>query len=462
MVIKCFFDITSMKKIKLVSLSAMFLLIFAAILSFPYGVAHEEQANQVSPPVGFGPYLVGWINTNVPKTGGRTLPMSIHYPAINPGVGTNPNATEAPYPTLLFSLGHTGTIAQYQPFAARITSWGFVCVLVGSDLEAFATERATDLIDALNWLDEQNDNSSFKLSQLMDESKFGVLGHSMGGAATIMASGSEPRFKVSVSIAPYFSPVPAARTHVPILIVVGSKDTVCPHSIISYPIYKEANPPKLFLTLTGVDHLGIVFGFGCFKYVVSFLKLYLYEDQDYADFLYGTTAQQEIDDGKIKLMYDLRRITEHQVLINGALYTILTYSNSTLLNLVYNHTLNQLNFTVTGPPETTGIANITLPKQLVSEGYDIQVYFDGESYPFTLTQNYTCYFVYLTYTHDQHQITISFVDLTSRARSTPTPIWMQWWFWTTIGVAAVFSVIVVFRIRRKKVSSVQGSLGSCP
>lgn len=402
-----------MRKAKIFSLSAAFLLIFAEVTwSFPSGIAHGESASQVPPPEGFGPYSDGWINRDIPRTGGGILQISVHYPAISSGQEAEPNATEAPYPTLLLSPGYMMAKEAYWSFAGGITSWGFFCVIVASDPRAGESERANDLIDALNWLDEQNDNSSFELSQLMDESKFGVLGHSLGGTATIMASGSEPRFKVSVPIAPFVvSPGLAANIHVPILIVVGSDDTICPPNTMSYPLYNEGNPPKLFLNLTGVDHLGVVFGFMSFKYVISFLKLYLYEDQDYADYLYGATAQQEIDDGKIKLMYDLRRVTEHQVLSNGVLYTVLTYSNSTLLNLVYNQTLNQMNFTVTGPPETTGIANITIPKQLVPS-YDIKVYLDGESYSFTLTQNSTCYFVYLMYTHSQHQITISFVDLT--------------------------------------------------
>jgi len=409
-----------MKEIKLVSLSAVFLLIFAAMLSsFPYGAVQEEQASQVSTPVGFGPYLVGWINTDAPKTGVETLPISIHYPAINPGVGTDPNATEAPYPTLLFSLGFGAKIGDYSFFVTTITSWGFVCVLVGSDSQAWDSERSNDLVETLNWLDEQNDNSSFKLSQMMDESKFGVLGHSLGGAATITASGNEPRFKLSVPIAPYIlpgltvaTPESAADIHVPLLIVVGSSDQVSPPATMSSPVYGEGNSPKFYITITGVNHYSIVFNSRCLEYVVSFLKFYLHEDQEYARYFYGTPAQQEIDDGKIKLKYDLRKVTEYEVFSHGAKYTVLTYSDSTFLGLVYNQTLNQLEFTVTGPPDTLGTANITIPKQLTPKGYNITVYLDGESYPLAPTSNSTSYFVYLTYTHSQHQITIRFVDLT--------------------------------------------------
>lgn len=536
------------KLVKLVSFSAAFLLVFAAILSsFPYGAAYEEQESQVSPPVGFGPYSVGWIDTDVAKTGDGILEISFHYPAIAQGKETDPNATEAPYPTLLLSPGFETPIDDYRLFASRISSWGFICVLVGSVPESlFDLQRAKDLIYALNWLDEQNDNSSFKLSQMMDESKFGVLGHSLGGAATITVCGSEPRFKVCVPIAPGIPSMSAAYIHIPILILGGSKDTICPPNTLS-SIYNKGKPPKFFMVLTDVYHHNIVFGFKCFKYVVSFLKFYLYEDQDYARYIYGTPTEQEIDDGKIKLEYDLRKITEYEVFSHGVNYTVRTYSDSTFLDLVYNQTLNQLDFTVTGPPETPGTANLTIPKQLAPEGYNITLYLDGESYSFTPTNNSTSYFIYLTYTHSQHQITIRFVDLTppslsitspsensevnsssvtvswigsdnasgiehhevkldenswidvgtntlhiftgvaegnhtihvkavdkagnptevqvsftvKTAVSTPALVWMEWWFWAIICVAVVFSVVVVvFRARRKNVSSVQSSIGS--
>lgn len=531
--------------VKFVSLSAAFLLIFAATLSsFHHEAARGEQEPVASPPVGFGPYSVGWIDTDLLKTTGGMLQISIHYPAINQGKETDPNTTEAPYPTLLFSPGFGMAIDNYRPFASRISSWGFVCVLVGSVPESvFDLQRANDLIYALNWLDEQNDNSSFRLSQMMDESKFGVLGHSLGGAAAITIFGYESRFKVCVPIAPGIPSMRAAGVHVPILILGGSRDGICPPSTLS-SIYGKANPPKFYILLTGVGHLDIVFNFKCFKYVVSFLKFYLCEDQDYARYVYGTSAQQEIDDGKINVKYELRKVTEeYEVFSHGANYTVTTYSDSTFWDLVYYQTLNQLDFTVAGPPETPGTANITIPKQLAPEGYNITVYLDGESYPFALTNNSASYFVFLTYTHSQHQITIRFADLAPPSLSITSPsadskvnsssvtvswtgsdsasgieqyevrldenswidvetnvsyiftgiddgnhtirvkavdragnpievqvsftvktavstpaFWMEWSFWTILCVAIVFSIAaIIFRVRRKKVSSIQGS-----
>lgn len=444
-----------MGKTQVVSLLKGFLLTFTVVfLLVSEGAALGRLVSQVPPPAGSGPYPVGWINREIPRTGGETLQIRVHYPATTLGVGAEPNTTAVPYPTLVFSPGFGTTVGDYSSFATTITSWGFVCTLVGSNPQSTEVERKNDLIYALNWLDAQNDNSSFKLGQIMDESKFGVIGHSLGGAAAIRASASEARFKVSIPIAPFlFSPAPVARVHIPILIMVGSRDSIAPPNTMSQPAYEKGNTPKFLLTLEGVNHNTVVF-MG-FKYIISFLKLYLCEGEGYARYLYGTTAQQEIENGKIKLMYDLKTTTKHKILCNSVQYTILVYSDSTVLNTGYNQILNQMNLAIAGPPDTRGTANITVPKQLAPENHKINVYFNGEQYSFTLTENASSYFVFLTYNHSQHQVTISFTIQISH------PFWREWWFWTVICVAVASSVAVaIFRIRRKSVSSVQDSLDS--
>ena len=407
------------KKIaKMISFFAAFLLIFVAtFLCSPAGAAQEELSNGVNPPEGVGPYQVGWIDRSVLKIGGNTLQVSVYYPSMTAGEGVDPNTAEAPYPGLLFSPGYSTTKENYRDFASRVASWGFVFTLVGSDSKAWDSERATDLIDSLNWLDEQNDNSSSKLSQIINESRFGITGHSLGGEAAIMVCRSEPRLKVLVPIAPFISPPitvisaeSAADIRIPILIIAGSGDTTSPPNKMAYPLYSKGSPIKFVLTLIGVDHYTVMFT--SYKYIISFLKLYLYEDQDYARYLYGTDAQQDIHDGAINLMYDLRKIVEYEVFFKESSQIVSAYSDSEILDFNYNETLNEMNFILTGPPYTRGTANITFPKLLKAEGYNVEVEFDGKHHTFVSTNNSKSYSVYLAYNHSHHQITIRFADLT--------------------------------------------------
>jgi dienelactone hydrolase len=288
-------------------------LITLSLLASPLSllILAEGQQSQVTSPEGDGPHQVGWIDiNNISKTSGKWLPISIYYPAIEQGEDSNPNKTGAPYPTLLLSPGLGMGILPYREFAERIASWGFVFVVVGSTIGTYDLARLQDLIETLNWFDEQKANSAFILSQMMDESRFGVLGHSAGGNAAILASDSESRFKVSIPIAAHISPTyevtyeSAADVSIPVLITVGAMDHQ--RMDMAPEIYRVCKPPKFLIILEGdVGHGNIVTDLLFHKYVVSFLKVYLSGEEGYIDYLYGEQAQQDVDEGKIELFYDI-------------------------------------------------------------------------------------------------------------------------------------------------------------
>ncbi|GAF98629.1 unnamed protein product [marine sediment metagenome] len=71
-------------------------------------------------------------------------------------------------------------------------------------------------------------------------------------------------------------------------------------------IYRVCKPPKFLIILKGdVGHGNIVTESLCQKHVVSFLKVYLSGEEEYASYLYGEHAQQDVDEGKIELFYDI-------------------------------------------------------------------------------------------------------------------------------------------------------------
>ncbi|MEM3596766.1 MAG: hypothetical protein QXJ53_01345 [Candidatus Bathyarchaeia archaeon] len=396
---------------------ALTLLLSLFIFTFPIlEVADAEIEDQSSNPENVGPYTVGWIQVNISKNGGEQLPIIVFYPAVIDGEESDPNSTDAPYPAVLFSPGYRSPIENYRALGLKIASWGFITALVGSNLESWDIDRVNDLEGALNWLDEQNDNSSFKLHQLIDESKFIVSGHSLGAEAALILSISEHRLKAVIPIAPFIYPPwtfmypsSAKDIHIPMLILVGSADTISPPSTMAYPIYENGNVPKFCLTIIGSDHFTIIFT--CTKYIISFLKFYFHNEQEYARYLYGFEAQQEALNGKIDLKYDLRTTFEYEIIFKGISCEIHVYSDSTFLDLTFNESLMEMTFRVFGPPHTVGTANISIPKAPLEE-YTIKAYFDGELYSFTLTNSSTLDFVYLCYNHSLHELKLCFVDLT--------------------------------------------------
>jgi hypothetical protein len=62
------------------------------------------QAVESTSQLEYGPYKVGWTRfQNISQTSGKTLPVMIFYPAIESIEDVEPNITEAPYPTLIYS-----------------------------------------------------------------------------------------------------------------------------------------------------------------------------------------------------------------------------------------------------------------------------------------------------------------------------------------------------------------------
>lgn len=291
------------------------LCIFIISISFPINVLSVKSIgeNEIISPEGAGPYEVGTKRiSSIPKTAtpdksldyrSYNLPIHISYP-----IQTD---SEATFPVIIFSGGVLVQTSKYINFIKRIASWGFIVVIAASETSAFPYERASDMIDAINWLEEQMKNSTFLLSETIDFSRLGMMGYSTGAAGSILA-GNDTRIKAVVLISPEVEPyVPdrrvtaedAAGIHVPVLQLCGTEDV---HVRVAQPdIYAELNPPKYFIWVSEEDHWSIKWARPHTKYLISFLKYYLCEEPEYAKFLYGSPAQQDIDEGKIELYFEI-------------------------------------------------------------------------------------------------------------------------------------------------------------
>jgi hypothetical protein len=78
-------------------------------------------------------------------------------------------------------------------------------------------------------------------------------------------------------------------------------------------------------------------------------------------------------------------------------YSVSTLSNSTVTHFVFNQTLAQISFNVTGEYGTIGYCNATIPKSLLSGNWTIRI--DNTTVTPTIAGNDTHSFLHLTYTH---------------------------------------------------------------
>jgi parallel beta-helix repeat protein len=96
-------------------------------------------------------------------------------------------------------------------------------------------------------------------------------------------------------------------------------------------------------------------------------------------------------------------------------YVITTVSNSTVTDLSYNQTSQQLSLSVSGPTGTTGFCNITVPAGLMSGNFTL--YLDDvelvEGVDYIESFNGTHYLFSVTYVHSTHEIKLAVPDFAS-------------------------------------------------
>jgi hypothetical protein len=122
-------------------------------------------------------------------------------------------------------------------------------------------------------------------------------------------------------------------------------------------------------------------------------------------------------------------------------------SNSTVSQLVFNSNSSQLSFSVAGPSGTSGYVYVYIPKSLIQDTSNLQVFLDQTQLVPTIQSDGDSWLVYFTYTHSSHDVT---VDLTGEANIGTANNSLLFY---AIPIAAVIVVAVVALVvlrRRKK------------
>lgn len=93
---------------------------------------------------------------------------------------------------------------------------------------------------------------------------------------------------------------------------------------------------------------------------------------------------------------------------NGVAYNVDVVSNSTVSNFQLNVTEKTVSFNVTGVEGFAGFCRVTVPNLIVEELWQghFTVLLNGEPYPFRNWTDTTNTYIYINYTHSEHQITI--------------------------------------------------------
>jgi predicted dienelactone hydrolase len=186
--------------------------------------------------------------------------------------------------------GFLGFQTVYQPLAERVASHGFVVINLDTNTLADQPDlRAKEMAGALKHVIELAQGGKAPYASVLDATRRGVMGHSMGGGGTLAQAVLDPSLKAAVPITPWHTTKTFAKNTVPTLILACEKDGIAPNKTYSDPMYASLNTtlPRGEIEVKGADHLcplslaKAAYQTTVSKSVIAWLKRFMDEDTRY-------------------------------------------------------------------------------------------------------------------------------------------------------------------------------------
>lgn len=236
---------------------------------------------------------------------GRQIQTEVYYPADM--AGTDVAATNGEFPVIVFGHGFSMSWDAYENIWEELVPRGFILAFPRTE-GGFAPshdEFGLDLALVEMQMQNENSNASSVLFEHITSNSI-IMGHSMGGGATILAAANNSNIKAIIGLAPAETTpsaiTAAANVSVPALIFSADGDAVTPAADHHTPIYNGLGSScKYFVNILGGAHCYYAnSNFSCdlgetasggsitisrqdqhtimFRYVIPWLNLYLKSD----------------------------------------------------------------------------------------------------------------------------------------------------------------------------------------
>jgi hypothetical protein len=95
-------------------------------------------------------------------------------------------------------------------------------------------------------------------------------------------------------------------------------------------------------------------------------------------------------------------------------------SNSTLSELSFNSANKELNFKVSGDPDTTGYVSVYIPETVLTDISGLKVYLDSNQVQYTVQPQSEGWLLFITYHHSTHTFTVNLGSSTANPTIPPT------------------------------------------
>jgi len=191
---------------------------------------------------------------------GRQIQTEVYYPATIAGVDAS--VATGVFPVITFGHGFAMSWDAYQNIWEHYVPLGYIVVFPRTEGSIFPSPSHGDFGLDLKLVDEKmqllNSNAASPFYQKVS-SNSAIMGHSMGGGATILAGAGNTSVETIIGLAPAETTPSAisasSNVTVPAIIFSGSQDGVTPPNDNHLPIYNGlASSCKSFVSIIGGGH----------------------------------------------------------------------------------------------------------------------------------------------------------------------------------------------------------------
>ncbi len=194
---------------------------------------------------------------------------------------------DPPNGAIAFIPGYRGTPNNYEWWGPVLASVGYsVFILETNTTEDNLAQRADALIAAVDFIKSENTNSDSPVNNKIDPEKIAIMGHSLGGGASLAAASAlGDDIAAVIPLAPYccelgqsfdgdYSDITA-----PTLIIATAQDQIAPVEQHAKLLFDSVGSEKVYLEMNEGDHM-LVTNSGNDKatlgrFAMAFLKVHL-------------------------------------------------------------------------------------------------------------------------------------------------------------------------------------------
>lgn len=179
----------------------------------PYAPCCRAESAPVSlsdtglPSEGPGPFRFVKIQTNYQDTErAKSVPADVFLPSAD---GLSPSHSGGPYPLVLVVHGFSGSKELMTSYGERLATWGYAALVPTLPDSSFLdvlrlshVESALDVLFLLNAACCESEHEGSIFSGLVDRSRLGCLGHSLGGKLCALAALMDGSIRAIVGLDP--------------------------------------------------------------------------------------------------------------------------------------------------------------------------------------------------------------------------------------------------------------------